>query len=112
MLYTTQETADILKISKSSVENHLHQLGYVHHFDVWVPHKLSVKNLLDHVSAWDSLLKRNENIPFLQQIVTCYEKRILYNKVDWGKRNEPPPTTPKAKEGDVYMVGLEGSPLL
>ena len=32
--YTTQEIADILKISKSSVENHLHQLGYVNHFDV------------------------------------------------------------------------------
>ena len=35
--YTTWEVADILKISKSSAENHLHQLGYVHHFDVWVP---------------------------------------------------------------------------
>ena len=33
--YTTQEIADILKISKSSVENHLHQLGYVNRFDVW-----------------------------------------------------------------------------
>ena len=32
--YTTQEIADILKISKSSVENHLHQLGYVNCFDV------------------------------------------------------------------------------
>ena len=38
--YTTQEIADILKISKLSVENHLHQLGYVNRFDVWVPHKL------------------------------------------------------------------------
>ena len=36
--YTTQEIADILKISKSSVKNHLHQLGYVIRFDVWVPH--------------------------------------------------------------------------
>ena len=44
--YTTREIADILKISKSSVENHLHQLGYVHHFDVWVPHKLSQKTFL------------------------------------------------------------------
>ena len=68
--YTTREIADILKISKSSGENHLHQLGYAHHFDVWVPHKLSRKNLLDHISACDSLLKRNENIPFLKQIVT------------------------------------------
>ena len=38
--YTMWETADILRISKSSVENHVHQLGYVNHFDVWVPHKL------------------------------------------------------------------------
>ena len=41
--YTMREIADILKISKSSVENHLHQLGYVNHFDVCVPHKLSEK---------------------------------------------------------------------
>ena len=39
--YTTWEIADILKISKSNVENHLHQVGYVHLFGVWVPHKLS-----------------------------------------------------------------------
>ena len=43
--YTTWEIANILKISKSSTENHLHQLGYVNRFDVWVPHKLSEKNL-------------------------------------------------------------------
>ena len=36
--YSMQEIADILKISNSRVENHLHQLGYA---DVWVPHKLS-----------------------------------------------------------------------
>ena len=42
--YTMWEIADIVKISKSSVENHLHQLGYVHCFDVWVPRKLSEKN--------------------------------------------------------------------
>ena len=49
--YTTQEIADILKISKSSIENHLHQLSYVNRFDIWVPHKLSGKNLLEHISA-------------------------------------------------------------
>ena len=37
--YTTQEIANILNIYKSSVENHLHQLGYVNHFDVRVPNK-------------------------------------------------------------------------
>ena len=38
-----QEIADILKISKSSIEIHLHQLSYIHSFDVWVPYKLSKK---------------------------------------------------------------------
>ena len=28
------EIANILQISKSSAENHLHQLGYINHFDV------------------------------------------------------------------------------
>ncbi|KAF6130886.1 hypothetical protein HJG60_007843 [Phyllostomus discolor] len=98
--YTTREIADILKISKSSVENHLHQLGYVNRFDVWVPRKFSEKNLLDRISACDSLLKRNEDVPFLKQIVMGDEKWILYNNVEpkrsRGKRKEPLPTTPKA----------------
>ena len=66
--YTMQEIADILKISKSSIENHLHQLGYVNCFDIWVPHKLSEKNLLDCISACDSLRKHDENVPFLKPL--------------------------------------------
>lgn len=83
--YTTREIADILKVSKSSVENHLHQLGYVNRFGVWVPRTLSEKNLLDRISTCDSLLKRNENVPFLKQIVTGDEKWILYNNVEWKR---------------------------
>ena len=37
--HTTQEIANILIVSKSSVENHLHQLGYVNQFDTWGLHK-------------------------------------------------------------------------
>ena len=95
-----QEIADILKIYKSSAENHLHQLGYVNHFDVWVPHNLSERNYLDCISACNSLLKRDENVPFLKQIVTGDAKWILCTNVEqkrwWGKRNEPPPATPRA----------------
>ena len=43
--YTTAGIVDKLKIFKSSVEKHLHQLGYVNRFDVWVPHKLSKKKI-------------------------------------------------------------------
>ena len=83
--YTTREIADILKISKSSAENHSHQRGYVNRVDVWVPHKLSKKNPLDHISAYNSLLKRNGNVPFLKQIVTGDEKWILYSNVEWKR---------------------------
>ena len=97
--YTMQEIADLLKISKSTVENHLHQLGNVSHFDVWVPHKWSKKSLLDHISTCDFLLKDNENVLFLKQIGMGDEKWILYSNVEWkrlwGMWNEPPPTTPK-----------------
>ena len=63
------EIANIFKISKSSVENYLHQLGYVTCFDVWVLCKLSETNLLDHISACNSLLKHNKSISFLKQVV-------------------------------------------
>ena len=64
------EIADILKISTSSTENHLHQLGYVNHFVVWVPQKLSEEKLFDYISACDSVLKPNKDISFLKQLVT------------------------------------------
>ena len=69
--YTTQEIANILNIWNSSVENHLHQFGYINHFDVWVPHKLNKKkkHLLDCISTCNSLLKHNKNVLFLKQIV-------------------------------------------
>ena len=58
------------------------------------------KTFLTSISACNSLLKSNENVPFLKQIVTGDEKWVLYNneerKRSWGKRNEPPPTKPKA----------------
>ena len=61
--YTMQEITNILKISKSSVENYLHQLDYVinNHFDIWVPHKLSKKKKNPvSISVCHSLLKHNE----------------------------------------------------
>ena len=62
--YTMSEIFDIFKISKSSTENHLYQLGYANCFDVWVPHKQQQQNFLDYISECDSLLKHNENVPF------------------------------------------------
>ena len=67
---------NILRISKSDIENHLYQLGYVIHFDVWLSHKLSEKPsyFLSLISACNSPLKLNENVPFLKQTVMDNER--------------------------------------
>ena len=61
------EIDDIFKISKSSIENHLHQLDYVSHFDVWVSHKLRGQGVGGN------------------QIGTGNGKWILYNIVEWKR---------------------------
>jgi len=52
------------------------------------------KNLMDRISICDSLYKRNEETPFLKQVMTGDEKWIIYNNIErkrsWGKRNELP----------------------
>ena len=64
-------------------------------------HKSDKKNLLDRISACNSLHKHNKNITFLKQNTKSDETWILYNNVDWkrswGKWNEPPATTPKTR---------------
>jgi len=105
--------ANILIMSKSSVENHLHQVGYVNQFDIWVLHKWK-KHLLDHISASDLLFKHEKNILVLKQIVSGDKKWILYNNVkqkrSWGKLNKPPLVFIQRKWCHAYAeVGREFS---
>lgn len=97
--YTTREIAEIVNISQKTVVNHLQALGYRSRYDIWVPHNLSEKNLMDRVSICDSLLKRNENVPFLKHMITGDEKWIFYHNVErkrsWGKLGGSPQTTSK-----------------
>ncbi|CAK9798994.1 Histone-lysine N-methyltransferase SETMAR [Anthophora plagiata] len=98
---TTRHIAEIAHISHTTVVTRLKALGFVSRYDVWVPHDLTEKNLMDRISISDSLLRRNENDPFLKRLITGDEKWILYNNVQrkrsWGKQNESPLTT--AKDG-------------
>ena len=90
--YTMQETCDILKISKSTIENHLHKPGHVNCFDGWVLHKLSQRDFLDRISACNFLLKHNKNLLFLKHIVIGDERWVFYNNAElkrsWGKENK------------------------
>ncbi|EZA46787.1 Histone-lysine N-methyltransferase SETMAR, partial [Ooceraea biroi] len=78
---TTREIAENLNISKSSVENHLKRLGYISKLDIWVRHELKEIHLTERIDICDSLLKREENDPFLKRMITGDEKSIVYNNV-------------------------------
>ncbi|XP_011642710.1 histone-lysine N-methyltransferase SETMAR-like [Pogonomyrmex barbatus] len=98
---TTTEIGHNLNIDQSTVSRHLRKLGIVNKLDVWVPHELSEKNLMDRISACDSLLKRHQNEPFLKRMITGDEKWIVYNNVSrkrsWSKRSEAAQTIAKAE---------------
>ncbi|XP_014487330.1 PREDICTED: histone-lysine N-methyltransferase SETMAR-like [Dinoponera quadriceps] len=95
----TREIAAKLKIGKSTVSEHLSKLGVVKKLDVWVPHNLTEKNLMDRISICNMLYKCNEDDPFLKRIITGDEKWIIYNNIErkrsWSKRGEPPLITSK-----------------
>ena len=62
---TRREIAEKLR-SRTCVERHLKQLGYVNKLDIWVPHKLNEIQLTKRIFICDSLLKRNKRIIFHQ----------------------------------------------
>ncbi|CAK9834554.1 Histone-lysine N-methyltransferase SETMAR [Anthophora retusa] len=96
---TSVEIAKELNISHTSVLDHLRKAGYTKKLDVWVPHELTQKNLLDRISICESLLNRNKVDPFLKRMVTGDEKWITYDnnirKRSWSKTGDPPQTVAK-----------------
>ena len=117
--YTTWGIADIHKISKSSIENHLQQLDYINCFDVWVPHKLKWKKktfltIFPHEILYLNIMK-------MSHFSDGWWKVNTMHNVDWkrslDKWNEPPPTIPKAGLHSKKVMlciwwGWIGSPLL
>ncbi|XP_061722930.1 histone-lysine N-methyltransferase SETMAR-like [Cydia pomonella] len=96
---SSRDIAVKLNVDHKTVLNHLHKLGYQKKLDTWVPHELTLKNLMDRVSICESLLKRNEIKPFLKQMITGDEKWITYDskvrKRSWLKPGETSQTVAK-----------------
>lgn len=97
--YTTREIAETLNTSYVTIQNHFKKLKFEIKHDVWVPHKLKKTHLVQCLIICDMLLKREENDTFLKRMFTGDEKWIVYDNVErersWGKRGEPPKSTPK-----------------
>ena len=78
-LTTTREVAEELSGDYSTVIQHLKQLGKVKQLDQWVPHELTANQKNYHFELLSSLILRNNNEPFLNRIVMCDKKWILYD---------------------------------
>ena len=98
-LKSTQEVAEELNVDQSTVVRHLKQIGKVKKLDKWVPHELNEKQKNRRFEVSSALLLRNKNDPFLDRIVTCDEKWILYDNwrrsAQWLDRGEAPKHFPK-----------------
>lgn len=98
---TLREIALMLNISAGSVHSHLTDAGYVNRSDVWVPHALSERNMMDRLNVSALLIEKDLEIPFLKRLVTGDEKWIVYNNVhrqrSWSAKGSEPTTTVKPR---------------
>ncbi|GFS91178.1 histone-lysine N-methyltransferase SETMAR [Trichonephila clavipes] len=91
--------AQELKIDHKTVLNHLRKVGFKKNLDVWVPHQLTTKNMMDEISIGKALAKRKEIDPILKRMVTEDEKWVTddntVRKQSWSERGKAAQTVAK-----------------
>ncbi|GFT18165.1 histone-lysine N-methyltransferase SETMAR [Nephila pilipes] len=89
-------------VSKQTILTHLSQIGTVEKLDKWIPR---ASTNAQKEEACLSLLSCNKAEPFLNQIITCDEKWITYDKrsSQWLDKDEPPKHCPKR---DIHQKTL------
>ena len=95
--------ATLFEVNKSTIPRHLAAIGKVRKLEKWIPHELTENQKLRRFEVASSLLLRNKTEPFLNRIITCDEKWILYNNRkrsgQWVNKGEPAGHFPKQ---DLY----------
>ena len=77
---SSYDVAEELGIDHKTVLAHLKKTGYTKKLDIWVPHELTERILMNLVLICDSLLRRNETEPFLKKLITGNDMWITYGK--------------------------------
>ncbi|CAH2207738.1 jg24566 [Pararge aegeria aegeria] len=78
---TSYNVAEELGIDHKTVLAHLKH-NWVQKLDIWVPHEVTERNLMNRVLICDSLLRCNETEPFFKKLISrsgftdCRETRV------------------------------------
>lgn len=95
-------------VSMQTVSNHLKAMGKVKKLDQWVPHKLSENDRKRRVDAVTILLSKSRRMDWLQRLVTCDEKWVVYDnqtrKRSWIDRGSPAQSTPKPEKHQKKLL--------
>lgn len=96
---TVRELAQEMNVSVGTIWNHIREIGKTKKLDKWVPHELNEKQKNHRFEVASSLLLRNNIDSFLDRIVTCDEKWIMYNNRrrsgQWLDHDQAPQHFPK-----------------
>lgn len=99
---TTRLLAESFGVDHSTIVRRLRKLGKVWKLAGWVPHELSDKNKADRVQIFTELLRRNQEAPFLENLVTGDESWLLFKNVQRKKVCVSPGVSPKGIPKNVH----------
>lgn len=105
---TCQELSLIFNVSDETIRQHLHKIGKTYKLSKWIPHELSEANKQLRLTNCLSLLSRENSEPFLDRLLTCDEKWVVYKnptrRRHWLSRTDPVPVTARKEPHEMKVL--------